>query len=343
MIRDGKLIGKRHFIIPNIADENDADVLVRTIEQWYVEAETFPDEVLLYADVEDDGSLAQFLRERAGKNVALIVPRIGDKRKLVALAEQNADVQLREYLSQQAEKDQSVSRAVLTLQKDLRMEALPRRIECVDNSHMQGTDYVSSIVTFIDGKPRKSEYRHYKLKTLAGNDDFEAMKEVLTRRFTPKDEQTECIYPDLLIIDGGKGQLSHAMEVLDALGLRGKFVVIGMAKRLEEIFTTGSSLPLFIAKTSSSLRLLQQARDEAHRFAVRYHRKLRDKRTLQTELEDIAGVGKVSAEKLLRTFGSVEAVRQASTEAIRDVVGSAVAERVRQYFDTQANDAYTSS
>jgi excinuclease ABC subunit C len=208
---------------------------------------------------------------------------------------------------------------------------------------MQGTDYVSSIVTFIDGKPRKSEYRHYKLKTLAGNDDFEAMKEVLTRRFTPKDEQTECIYPDLLIIDGGKGQLSHAMEVLDALGLRGKFVVIGMAKRLEEIFTTGSSLPLFIAKTSSSLRLLQQARDEAHRFAVRYHRKLRDKRTLQTELEDIAGVGKVSAEKLLRTFGSVEAVRQASTEAIRDVVGSAVAERVRQYFDTQANDAYTSS
>jgi excinuclease ABC subunit C len=195
----------------------------------------------------------------------------------------------------------------------------------------------------MDGKPRKSEYRHYKLKTLAGNDDFEAMKEVLTRRFTPKDEQTECIYPDLLIIDGGKGQLSHAMEVLDALGLRGKFVVIGMAKRLEEIFTTGSSLPLFIAKTSSSLRLLQQARDEAHRFAVRYHRKLRDKRTLQTELEDIAGVGKVSAEKLLRSFGSVEAVRQASTEAIRDVVGNAAAERVRQYFDTQANDAHTSS
>lgn len=342
MIRDGKLVGKRHFIVSNISNEHDADVLVRTIEQWYVEAESFPDEVLMHTEVEDDDILAKFIRERAGKNVVLIVPRIGDKRKLVALAEQNADVQLREYLSQQAEKDQSVSRAVLTLQRDLRMEALPRRIECVDNSHMQGSDYVSSIVTFIDGKPRKSEYRHYKLKTLAGNDDFEAMKEVLTRRFTPKDEQTECVYPDLLIIDGGKGQLSHAMEVLDSLGLRGRFVVIGLAKRLEEIFTTGSSLPLFIAKTSSSLRLLQQARDEAHRFAVRYHRKLREKRTLQTELEDITGVGKVSAEKLLREFGSVEAVRHASHDALRDVVGSTVAERVRQYFDSQANDAHTS-
>jgi excinuclease ABC subunit C len=339
MIRDGKLIGKRHFIIPNISDEHDNDVLIRTIEQWYAEAETFPDEVLLQNDIEDDGSLAQFVRQRAGKSVGLIVPRIGDKRKLVALAEQNADVQLREYLAQQAEKDQSVSRAVLTLQKDLRIEALPRRIECVDNSHMQGTDYVSSIVTFIDGKPRKSEYRHYKLKTLAGNDDFEAMKEVLTRRFTPKDNQVECIYPDLLIIDGGKGQLSHAMEVLDGLGLRGKFVVIGLAKRLEEIFTTGSSLPLFIAKTSSSLRLLQQARDEAHRFAVRYHRKLREKRTLHTELEDIPGVGAVSAEKLLRSFGSVEAVRLASGEDLRDVVGPAVANRVRRYFDIQADDA----
>jgi excinuclease ABC subunit C len=165
------------------------------------------------------------------------------------------------------------------------------------------------------------------------------MKEVLTRRFTPKDNQVECIYPDLLIIDGGKGQLSHAMEVLDGLGLRGKFVVIGLAKRLEEIFTTGSSLPLFIAKTSSSLRLLQQARDEAHRFAVRYHRKLREKRTLHTELEDVPGVGAVSAEKLLRSFGSVEAVRLASGEDLRDVVGPAVANRVRRYFDIQADDA----
>lgn len=337
-IRDGKLVGKRHFIVTNIADKDDAEVLSRTIEQWYADAEHFPDEVLVQSEPEDLELLQIFLKERAGHTVAVHVPKIGDKRKLVTLAEQNADVQLREYLSQQAEKDQSVSRAVLTLQKDLRMESLPRRIECVDNSHMQGTDYVSSIVTFIDGKPRKSEYRHYKLRTLAGNDDFEAMKEVLTRRFTSKDTESELILPDLLIIDGGKGQLSHAMEVIDQLGLRGKFVVIGLAKRLEEVFLPGTTVPLFLAKTSSSLRLLQQARDEAHRFAISYHRKLRDKRTINTELLDIPGIGKTTATKLLRSFGSVEAIRQASFESIAVLVGVSMAAKVRGHLTANVSD-----
>lgn len=337
-IRDGKLVGKRHFIITNIADKDDAEVLSRTIEQWYADAEHFPDEVLVQSEPEDVELLQNFLKERAGHTVAVHVPKIGDKRKLVTLAEQNADVQLREYLSQQAEKDQSVSRAVLTLQKDLRMESLPRRIECVDNSHMQGTDYVSSIVTFIDGKPRKSEYRHYKLRTLAGNDDFEAMKEVLTRRFTSKDTESELVLPDLLIIDGGKGQLSHAMEVIDQLGLRGKFVVIGLAKRLEEVFLPGTTVPLFLAKTSSSLRLLQQARDEAHRFAISYHRKLRDKRTINTELLDIPGIGKTTATKLLRSFGSVEAIRQASFESIAALVGVSMAAKVRGHLTANVSD-----
>jgi excinuclease ABC subunit C len=334
-IRDGKLVGKRHFIVTNIADKDDAEVLSRTIEQWYADAEHFPDEVLVQSEPGDVELLQNFLKERAGHTVAVHVPKIGDKRKLVTLAEQNADVQLREYLSQQAEKDQSVSRAVLTLQKDLRMESLPRRIECVDNSHMQGTDYVSSIVTFIEGKPRKSDYRHYKLRTLSGNDDFEAMKEVLTRRFTSKEGDTELVLPDLLIIDGGKGQLSHAMEVIDQLGLRGKFVVIGLAKRLEEVFLPGTAVPLFLAKTSSSLRLLQQARDEAHRFAISYHRKLRDKRTINTELLDIPGVGKTTATKLLRSFGSVEAIRQAPFEQLAALVGNSLADKMCSYFATR--------
>ncbi len=337
-IRDGKLVGKRHFIVTNIADKDDAEVLSRTIEQWYADAEHFPDEVLVQSEPEDVELLQNFLKERAGHTVAVHVPKIGDKRKLVTLAEQNADVQLREYLSQQAEKDQSVSRAVLTLQKDLRMESLPRRIECVDNSHMQGTDYVSSIVTFIDGKPRKSEYRHYKLRTLAGNDDVEAMKQVLTRRFTSKDTESEVVLPDLLILDGGKGQLSHAMEVIDQLGLRGKFVVIGLAKRLEEVFLPGTTVPLFLAKTSSSLRLLQQARDEAHRFAISYHRKLRDKRTINTELLDIPGIGKTTATKLLRSFGSVEAIRQASFESIAALVGVSMAAKVRGHLTANVSD-----
>lgn len=337
-IRDGKLVGKRHFIVTNIADKDDVEVLSRTIEQWYADAEHFPDEVLVQSEPEDLELLQNILKERAGRTLSVHVPKIGEKRKLVTLAEQNADVQLREYLSQQAEKDQSVSRAVLTLQKDLRMESLPRRIECVDNSHMQGTDYVSSIVTFIDGKPRKSEYRHYKLRTLAGNDDFEAMKEVLTRRFTSKDAESELVLPDLLIIDGGKGQLSHAMEVINQLGLRGKFVVIGLAKRLEEVFLPGTTVPLFLAKTSSSLRLLQQARDEAHRFAISYHRKLRDKRTINTELLDIPGIGKTTATKLLRSFGSVEAIRQASFESIAALVGVSMAAKVRGHLTANVSD-----
>jgi excinuclease ABC subunit C len=331
-VRDGKLVGKRHFLVSGIAQQSDQDILMRTIEQWYVDADSIPDEVLVQCELPDEEFLRDYLEQRAKRSITITTPKIGDKRKLVSLAEQNADVQLREYLAQQSEKDQSVSRSVLTLQKDLRMEALPRRIECVDNSHMQGTDYVSSIVTFIDGKPRKSEYRHYKLREVTSNDDFEAMKEVLTRRFTPKDEATPIVYPDLLIIDGGKGQLSHAMEVIDVMGLRGQFTVVGLAKRLEEVFVPTSQLPLFIPKTSASLRLLQQVRDEAHRFAITYHRKLREKRTLHTELLDIPGVGKVSSTRMLRHFGSVDAIRNADQQSIAELVGPSIAERVVRHF-----------
>jgi len=342
-IRDGKLVGKRHFLVQGVQDLTDAEVQARTLEQWYIDADHFPDEVIVQYPLQDQEVLQEFLCKQAGRNVSIILPKIGDKRKLIELAEQNADAQLREHMAQQAEKDQSVSRAVLTLQRDLRMESLPRRIECIDNSHMQGTDYVSSVVCFVDGKPRKSDYRHYKLRTLTSNDDFEAMKEVISRRFTPKEPDHEVAYPDLLIIDGGKGQLSHAMEVLDALGLRGKFTVIGLAKRLEEIFTPGSALPLFVAKTSSSLRLLQQVRDEAHRFAIQYHRKLREKRTITTELLTIAGIGKTTATKLLRTYGSVEGVRAASQDSLEQVVGKSTASKLIDYFTSTPPDAHASS
>jgi len=342
-IRDGKLVGKRHFLVQGVQDLTDAEVQARTLEQWYIDADHFPDEVIVQYPLQDQEVLQEFLCKQAGRNVSIILPKIGDKRKLIELAEQNADAQLREHMAQQAEKDQSVSRAVLTLQRDLRMESLPRRIECIDNSHMQGTDYVSSVVCFVDGKPRKSDYRHYKLRTLTSNDDFEAMKEVISRRFTPKEPDQEVAYPDLLIIDGGKGQLSHAMEVLDALGLRGKFTVIGLAKRLEEIFTPGSALPLFVAKTSSSLRLLQQVRDEAHRFAIQYHRKLREKRTITTELLTIAGIGKTTATKLLRTYGSVEGVRAASQDSLEQVVGKSTASKLIDYFTSTPPDAHASS
>ena len=334
-IRDGKLVGKRHYIITGVRERSDEELLATTIERWYIDADSVPDQVLLPFEIESADVVAEYLQTRRGGHVEVTIPKIGDKRKLVALAEQNADILLKEVLSQQAAKDQTVSKAVLALQKDLRMDRLPRRIDCVDNSHIQGTDYVSSVVVFVDGKPRKSEYRHYKLRTLAGNDDFEAMKEVLSRRFAPfddKGEPREVVYPDLLVIDGGKGQLSHAMEVVEALGLQGKFTVVGLAKRLEEVFVPKSSTPLYMPKTSASLRLLQQVRDEAHRFAVRYHRILRTKRTLQTELTSIPGIGQKTATSLLTTLGSVDAVRASSIEQLTTVVTRAQAEKIYAYF-----------
>ncbi len=341
-IRDGKLVGKRHYIISSVQDRPDEEILATTIERWYLESESIPEQILLPIEIESAEVVAEYLRSRRGASVEITVPKIGDKRKILALAEQNADILLKEILAQNAAKDQSVSKAVLALQKDLRMDRLPRRIECVDNSHFQGTDYVSSIVVFTDGKPKKSEYRHYKLRTLTGNDDFEAMKEVLSRRFADVDDHgqpRDVVIPDLLVIDGGKGQLSHAMEIITSLNLAGKLTVIGLAKRLEEVFVPQSSAPILMPKVSPSLRLLQQVRDEAHRFAVRYHRILRSKRTLQTELTSIAGIGPKMSTKMLTTLGSVDAVRSSTLEELVAVVGVTAAEKVFRHFHPPAQES----
>ncbi len=337
LIRDGKLIGKRHVFVASARDSSDAEIVRQALERWYIDAEQLPEEVLLPCDIDDADVMEAYLAQVKGRAVHLHIPKIGDKKKVLQMAEMNADVLLRERLLQQAQLDQSLPKAVLSLQADLRMERMPRRIECFDNSHMQGTDYVSSMVVFADGKPKKSEYRHYKLRTVEGNDDFEAMKEVLTRRFSRALDEEQAL-PDLLIIDGGKGQLSHAMEVLESLSLVGRFTVIGLAKRLEEVFTPNSSTPLYLAKTSPSLRLLQQARDEAHRFAITYHRTLRSKRTLQTALTGIAGVGDARAKKLLSALGSVEQVRLATHEQLAAIVGEAVASAIRRHFDSPGTE-----
>ncbi len=331
-IRDGKLIGKRHFYIKDSAERSDEELVRTTLERWYVEHDMVPSEVVIPVEIDDDGLVLRFLREKRGKSVDLIVPKIGDKRKMLSLATTNADFQLRDRLLQQAKRGEKLPRAVLSLQRDLRLKKIPHRIECFDNSHIQGTDYVSSMVVFVDGKPRKSDYRHYKLRTMEGNDDFEAMKEVLTRRYSRPESEMDL--PDLVVIDGGKGQLSHAMEVFEELGMTGRFIVVGLAKRLEDVFFPGKSEPVILPKTSSSLRLLQQARDEAHRFAITFHRKLRSKRTLTTELTTIAGVGDRSATKVLTALGSVERVRKASLEDLAEHVGQAMAERIHKHYNS---------
>ncbi len=331
VIRDGKLVAKRHFLVSGSDFGDDAEILQATVERWYSEVEEFPQEIIVPIELLDLEFIEARILQRTHRNVEVTVPKIGDKKKLLQMAETNADYLLREVLLQQAQKDQTMPRAVMSLQRDLQMQKMPRRIECFDNSHMQGTDYVSSMVVFIDGKPKKSEYRKYRLKTMQGNDDFEAMKEVITRRYSRGiEEQTEM--PDLVVIDGGKGQLSHAMEIFEELGLVGKFTVIGLAKRLEDVFLPNEPDPIVLPKSSSSLRLLQQARDEAHRFAITFHRALRSKRTLQTELTTIAGVGDKTAANLLIRFGSVEGVVKSTDQQLLEVVSQKLVDAIRSHF-----------
>ncbi|MCU0427552.1 MAG: excinuclease ABC subunit UvrC [Candidatus Kapabacteria bacterium] len=342
-VRDGKLIGKQHFYIAQSEDTTEAAIVRATCERFYLESDDVPEEIFLPTEFEEIETLETWLATKRGAKVRVQIPTPNsEKRKLVNMAATNADFLLKELIIQrmkrEQEKDKVIPRAVLSLQRDLRLSKPPRRIECFDNSHFQGSETVSSMVVFVDGKPKKSEYRKYKIKTVEGIDDFKSMQEVVGRRYKRMlEEKTE--EPDLIIIDGGKGQLSHAVEVLQELGLYGKIPIIGLAKRLEEVVLPFQSDTILLPKTSSSLKLLQQARDEAHRFAIEFHRSLRDKRTLQTELTEIEGIGEKTAQKLLVTFGSVEGVRTASDEALEKTVGAKALQRLREHFVQEAGSS----
>jgi excinuclease ABC subunit C len=209
-------------------------------------------------------------------------------------------------------------------------------MECFDNSHLQGTDLVSSMVVFESGKPKKSEYRKFKNEDVLRNDDFATMKEVVSRRYSRLLNEKKSL-PDLIIIDGGKGQLSAAVEVLEELGILNKVNIVGLAKRLEEVFFPGESEAILLPKSSLSLRLLQQIRDEAHRFAITYHRKLRDKRTFQTELTQIEGIGKKKAEKLIQQFGSVKAIKDKTIEELMKVISEKDAQKIIGFYQEKIN------
>jgi excinuclease ABC subunit C len=337
-IREGKLTGKRHYIVKNADIQPDEKILQRAIEKWYMESDFIPKEIYLPYEPEDLEYLTDWLNKQAEKSIRIIIPKIGDKRKLVEMAETNAKFILMEYNIAQEKRDQVVPRPVISLQRDLRLKNPPRRIECFDNSHMQGTDLVSSMVVFIDGKPKKSEYRKYKNRTVDKNDDFAAMREVIERRYKRVKEEVEqdnkdYEYPDLIIVDGGKGQLSSAYMILKELGLEEKITIIGLAKRLEEVFFPLQSGSTILPRTSSSLRLIQHLRDEAHRFAITFHRSLRDKRTLQTELTEIEGIGEKTAQKLLIEFGSVENVKKADKGALLNVLNKTQVQKVLDWRD----------
>ena len=273
------------------------------------------------------------------KNIKIQIPSIGDKRKLLEMAEKNIHF----YILQKRKESASAPRVtpaqriMETLQKDLNMDHLPVHIECFDNSNIQGTNPVSSCVVFKNAQPAKSEYRKFNIKTVEGPNDFASMEEVITRRYTRLLEEGNPL-PDLIIVDGGKGQLSMATDVLNKLGILGRVTLVGIAKRLEEIFFPGDSIPLYINKKSESLKLIQRLRNEAHRFAITFHRDKRSMNFTVSELSQIKGVGKISTQQLLQTFKSVKRIAEATEEALVAAVGKKTGQIIYNYYHPDPNE-----
>jgi excinuclease ABC subunit C len=312
-------------LIRNLDDEEDADLLAYAIPLIRERFNSLAPEIIVPFElppVEDQ--------------IAMTVPKIGDKRKLLELSQKN--VQKKRDEATRAKKQTPAERILRQLQQDLRMEAIPLHIECFDNSNIQGAHPVSSCVVFKNARPSKQDYRHFNVKTVEGPNDFASMEEVVYRRYKRLLEEGKPI-PQLILIDGGKGQLSAAMRSLRQLGLEGKVTVVGIAKRLEEIFFPDDPLPLYINKKSESLKLIQQARNEAHRFAISFHRDQRSRHFTKTELTDIPGIGEKIAGKLLTHFGSVKKIETATLAEIAEVIGTAKANVVRNFFN-QKTDAH---
>lgn len=333
-VREGKMIGKFHRFLKNIEGLSMADMLQSFVEDYYTGQYTaaIPDEVYLSHPIEDEEPLAQYLQNERGKIVPVHVPQIGEKKQLIKMAQANAKLHLNERALEKEKMERNrIPHAIKELKEHLKLSRLPRRIECFDNSNLQGTDPVASMVCFVDAKPRKSEYKRFNIKTVVGPDDFASMKEILTRRYSRVQKEGQHI-PDLIIVDGGKGQLSSAVEALKEIGFYGQCDIIGLAKRLEEVFLPGMTEPFMIPKKSSALKLIQQARDEAHRFAITFHRIKRSKRTVKTELMEIEGVGEKTSKMLLKEFGSVKKIKQVTLQELQDKAGKVIGKKAHNFF-----------
>lgn len=306
-------------------DTEEQDLLTYAIFRLREKFDSISPEVILREDID------------LGDEITVTVPQRGDKRKLLELSEKNVKYYLlqkkKQAISHQNKQTPS-QRILTTLKEDLQMDDLPMHIECFDNSNIQGTNPTSSCVVFKNGKPSKKDYRHYKIKTVEGPNDFASMEEVVYRRYRRLLEEEQSL-PQLIIIDGGKGQLSSAVKSLDKLGITDRVTIIGIAKQLEEIFFPGDSIPLYINKKSESLKLIQHARNESHRFAINFHRQLRSKNALGTELTKIEGIGPKSSEKLLKAFGSVKKIKDKSLTELEQVIGKSAAVKVVQHFSPE--------
>ncbi len=346
-IRQGKLIGREYFLLTGTAGEGDQEIVASFLKQFYDEAAYIPAEILLPISIEEASLIEGWLRTRRGGGaVRLRVPRRGQLRALVQMAAENASETLA-YLHAQWEADETRHTVALTeLQEALGLSAAPLRIEGYDISNIQGTAATGSMVVFVKGVPRKSDYRRFQIQTVPGADDYAMMQEVLRRRFRhaleareeqsalapgKKRDESFAVLPDLILIDGGKGQLNAALEVLQEYGLD-NLAVASLAKQREELFIPAQSEPVILPRDSQALYLVQRVRDEAHRFAVSYHRTVRRKRGLASQLEEVPGIGPKRRQALLQHFGSIEAVRQANVDELAAVPGMTrrVAEQLKE-------------
>ncbi len=355
-IRGGKLLGREYFVLEGAQDEDEREVMAAFLKQFYEEAAYVPPEVLLPEQIEEALVIEQWLKGKRGAKVTLRVPRRGHKRELVALAAENAAETLAALRAQWQADAHKHEQALTELQESLYLPTPPARIECYDISTTQGTEIVGSMVVFVHGVPRKSAYRRFVVRNVQGQDDYASMREVLQRRFrrwqmatsASSEGGTEPLppgggskagikgwakLPDLLIVDGGRGQLSVAVEVLRKFDLLARVPVAGLAKQREEIFLPGRTRPVLLPRRSQGLFLVQRVRDEAHRFAITHHRARRRKAGVASQLDSIPGVGPARRKALLKAFGSLGAIRVASVEQLAAVPGipRAVAQAVKEH------------
>ena len=345
LIRGGKLIGREYFILTGAQDEEAHSIMASFLTQFYDEAAHVPREILLQNDASEMLVIEEWLRSKRGTKVTLRVPRRGQKRELIQLAAKNASETLSALRIQWESDTNKHVTALSELQEYLELEEPPSRIECYDISNIQGVASTGSMVVFAKGVPRKSDYRRFRIKTIVGANDYAMMQEVLRRRFRRalakrkgESDVTEktgawAVLPDLLIVDGGKGQLNAALEVLGELELAEAIPTVGLAKKHEEVFLPGHPDPVILPRKSEGLYLLQRIRDEAHHFAISYHKKLRQQNGKASILEEIPGVGAKRRRALLKHFGSIDAIAHASVEELMAVNGMnrTVAEQVKEY------------
>lgn len=347
-IRGGKLIGREYFILEGTEDAADSEVMEQFITQFYTEAANIPEQVMLPAEIEEARIISQWLRsKRGGKKVEFFVPKEGQPRDLVQMATENATETLQALRAQWQADTHKQEQALAELRDALNLPAPPNRIECYDISNTQGTAIVGAMVVFTQGVPDKKLYRRFNIESVIGApDDFASMEEMLTRRFRrwraaqesenqvgAKKDASFAFLPDLIIIDGGKGQLGRAVQVLQKFGLADKIPIVGLAKQREEIFFPHKSEPLLLPRHSQGLYLVQRIRDEAHRYGITAHRKKRQKLGMASLLDSIPGIGPARRKALLKHFGSVDKIRDASIEELKAVVPESAAHAVKAHLE----------